>query len=652
MSINIESAFEDLREAGTLPSPSGVGLQVLLLTQRDDCTTEEVVEVLRGDPALTAAVLRLANSAAYDTAHQVGNLRDAASLLGFRQLRSAALGFSLLSGNRRGNCTAFDYEAYWTWSISAAVAARAFAEELTGIEPLDAFTCALLSRIGRLALATVHPLPYAKILNSLGSAPGSLESRESAAFAISNLEVSAALLDEWRLPSYYSDVLKAIGAGATPTLDEAAAYQLFQLLQLGQATAELIVASEADQPIYWAKLCELAQTNELSPSDLQVVWSKVEPEVRDWCKLLEVELGPVLGYVDLEDRAARIQSDKAVQGANFHAASAAPLRPADTRTTRILAVDDDPVSLRVLVRHLEREGYDVVTAENGREALRMVVEADPQIVVTDWMMPEIDGLELCQRLRARSDGHRLYILILTGQAEEDHVVKAFDAGADDYVTKPFKPKLLLARIRGGQRVVELQRQVEEDKKELREKNARQAVMARKLRVAAMTDALTNLPNRRYVMKKLETEWLRTGEEPMSVIMLDIDKFKLVNDNYGHDVGDAVLRETATAIRSVLRRGDDCARMGGEEFLILSPGTGLESALHLAERVRAKVESTVVRFSNFEGNVTISLGVAERQEGMRNVDELLKVADEAVYLAKHGGRNRVLPGSFQPGRRSA
>ena len=650
--MNAENAFDELREAGTLPSPSGVGLQVLLLTQRDDCTMGEVVEVLRGDPALTARVLKLANSAAFETVQPVGNLHEAAARLGFKQLRATALSFSLISGNRRGTCAQFDYEGYWAWSVSAAVAAQTFAVELGQANPVDAFTCALLSRIGRLALASVHPRAYARILKSLDGTPGALEEREFAAFAISNLEVSAALLDDWRLPSQFNEVLRAFGTGAAPSIDDPEAYHLFQAVQLGQATAELVVAREEDQPVFWSQLRELALANELSATDLQVVWSKIEPLAREWCRLFEIELGPVLGVIDLEDSAARLAENEVPRGVSFHAETNSASQRRDPRTTRILAVDDDPVSLRVLVRHLEREGYEVITATNGREALRRVMENEPHIVVTDWMMPEIDGLELCHRLRSRSEGHRLYILILTGQAEEDHVVKAFDAGADDYVTKPFKPKLLLARIRGGQRVVELQRQVEEDKKVLREKNARQAVMARKLRIAAMTDALTNLPNRRYVMKKLETEWARGVGENMSVIMLDIDRFKLVNDQFGHDVGDAVLRETANAIRSVLRRGDDCARMGGEEFLILSPGTDLDGAMNLAERVRRKVEETVITFGQFNRNVTISLGVAQRLSGMRNVDELLKVADEAVYVAKNSGRNRAIPGIFQPGRRSA
>ena len=169
-------------------------------------------------------------------------------------------------------------------------------------------------------------------------------------------------------------------------------------------------------------------------------------------------------------------------------------------------------------------------------------------------------------------GRMLYILILTGRGEEDRMWRPSDAGADDYVVKPFNPKLLLARVKPGVRVVQLQQENERHLRTKEELNAKLAIEKRKLRAAAMTDALTELPNRRYAMKRLEKDWAnsRRGGQPLSVIMLDIDHFKSVNDNHGHDVGDRILQETAYAINEVLRRGDTCARMGGEEFLVICP----------------------------------------------------------------------------------
>lgn len=646
-----DNPFEELKASGALPSPSGIGMQILLLAKREDCTVDDVLAILRGDPGLTAKVLRLAHSVTYGVPDSGGSIADVANRIGLARLKNAAVGLSLVESNLRGSCDAFDYETFWRWSLATAVGAQVFSEEVGGCEGLDAFLCALLSRLGRMTLANLHGSAYAGILNGINGDLEELEKRERAAFGMTNREVTAALAAEWRLPRRYAEVLEALADNGDSSLEDAESFRLFQAVHFGQIVGDLFVSSEFMQPRIWMRLRDDAGGNDVGPEDLQAIWTRIDPQAREWCALFEMDSFNVLGVYELEERADRLVSQERRIETDFQRPDAKSVARVDPSQTRILAVDDDPVSLRLLVRHLKREGYSVTTARNGMDALDRVKSDDPHIVVTDWMMPELDGIELCKRLRTLPDGNRLYILLLTGQAEEDQVVQAFDAGADDYVTKPFKPKILMARIRGGQRVIELQKQVEEDKKVLREKNARQAAMARKLRIAAMTDPLTQLPNRRFAMKSMETFWAHHEDRHLSVIMLDIDRFKLVNDEYGHDVGDAVLRETANAIRSVLRKGDDCARMGGEEFLILCPGTDLDGAMHLAERVRNRVETNVVHFADFHRHVTVSLGVAQRLDGMRNLDELLKVADEAVYLAKNTGRNRVVPGIFDAGRRA-
>jgi len=279
------------------------------------------------------------------------------------------------------------------------------------------------------------------------------------------------------------------------------------------------------------------------------------------------------------------------------------------------------------------------------------------MVVTDWMMPGMDGVELCKRLRSTDPGRDLYILILTGQNEEERIVETLEAGADDHVAKPVNAKLLLARIRPGMRVVQLQERLQGEVREKDEANARLAIEKRKFKVASMTDALTELPNRRYAMKRLEKEWATSQRAnlPLSVILLDIDHFKMVNDTYGHDVGDQVLIATSKAISRVLRTSDTCTRMGGEEFLIICPGTPLEGAQNLAERVRAAVEAHQVQVPSFTQRVvTASLGVAcNASVGSASIDELLKASDEAVYLAKRNGRNCVsLAPGVQSSRKSA
>jgi diguanylate cyclase (GGDEF)-like protein len=308
----------------------------------------------------------------------------------------------------------------------------------------------------------------------------------------------------------------------------------------------------------------------------------------------------------------------------------------------ILAVDDEPLQRRLLAKYLAQDGYAVTVAEDGKEALRLALEKNPDIVIADYMMPEMDGLELCRLLRKTEAGSRMFFLLLTGRTEPEMLIEAFDAGCDDFVTKPFAPRLLTARIKGGVRVIRLQRKVDGDRITMERQMAELGVLTRKLRTAAMTDALTGLSNRRYAMKRLETEWSstqRTGR-PLTLIMVDIDHFKRVNDDHGHDVGDVVLVETAKVLQGNLREMDEVCRLGGEEFLVVCRNTGKEDGATVAERLRKAVESHVVAGHGYDRNVTVSLGVACSRDRGGDVMALLKAADEAVYEAKRGGRNRI------------
>jgi diguanylate cyclase (GGDEF)-like protein len=245
----------------------------------------------------------------------------------------------------------------------------------------------------------------------------------------------------------------------------------------------------------------------------------------------------------------------------------------------------------------------------------------------------------------------MYKIVLMDREEEDQVVQAFDADADEFVVKPFNPRILLARVRVGERMVRMRERVERSERARTKQVAELGLLSRKLRSAALTDALTDLPNRRYAMNRLKQEWegsVRSGR-PISVTMIDIDHFKRVNDRYGHDAGDEVLRKTAGLLRDETRQSDVLCRLGGEEFLCIHVATELVSAANSAERLRAAVEDHVIEVGEFNQNVTISLGVAERTSGMLTFDDLLKLADEHLYQAKDAGRNRVVAKGGPPPR---
>ncbi|MSR63684.1 MAG: diguanylate cyclase [Planctomycetes bacterium] len=641
----LNEQFEELKHSGKLPTPSGVGLRILVQTRTEDCSLDEIARTLQADPALTGCILKLANSAISGGVSPATNVRDAGVRLGLRTVCNVALGFSLIATNRVGRCVAFDYDTYWSWSLANGVAAEILSRNLSLGSPGEAFTLGLLTRIGRLALASVHPAQYTSLLTRL-AADRTLELSllERETFCIQHREVGAAITEDWGLPPVFSEVMLHFGLRIPETLDWPESKTYLGLLATTLRLADVLVGGH-DAAVLWPAAREAMVELGVAREDCQHIYDEVGERWKEWGQLLRVP-------ADFSVRAKEVEARSSV-------AVELPLgpKPLKNSSLRILVVDDEPTSLRMVEALLTRAGHQVTTARHGQEALTKALQDPPQMVVTDWMMPGMDGVELCKRLRSTDAGRDLYILILTGQNEEERIVETLEAGADDHVGKPINTKLLLARIRPGLRVVQLQERLQGEMREKDEANARLAIEKRKFKVASMTDALTELPNRRYAMKRLEKEWATSQRAnlPLSVILLDIDHFKLVNDTFGHDVGDQVLIATSKAISKVLRTSDTCTRMGGEEFLIICPGTPLEGAQNLAERIRAAVEANEVQVPSFTQRVVrVSLGVAcNTSQGSASIDTLLKASDEAVYLAKRLGRNCVsLPPGVQSDRKSA
>lgn len=297
---------------------------------------------------------------------------------------------------------------------------------------------------------------------------------------------------------------------------------------------------------------------------------------------------------------------------------------------RVLVADDELVSLRLLESSLRRWDYDVVVAKDGFEASRILLSPDaPKLAVLDWMMPGMDGTQLCRDIRQNKPEPYTYILLLTAKRDQDDVIAGLDAGADDYVTKPFYPAELKVRLRTGKRILYLQEQLI---------SAREA-----LRDQATHDRLTGLWNRAAIVDILNNELERAQRQGASfaIAVADLDSFKLINDTYGHMTGDEILRRAASAMRDSVRRYDSVGRYGGEEFLILLPGCDPSNAVGHAERMRAAVARIAVETPTGIVRPTMSLGVAVFDKHARpDAFALIQAADVALYSAKHGGRNRV------------
>jgi diguanylate cyclase (GGDEF)-like protein len=294
----------------------------------------------------------------------------------------------------------------------------------------------------------------------------------------------------------------------------------------------------------------------------------------------------------------------------------------------VFIADDDPVSRTLLKSTLERFGHEVLAVSDGTAAKAELQRPNaPRLAILDWMMPGCDGLDVCRAVRERSDAY-IYIILLTARDSPEDVVAGLDAGADDFLTKPFNAGELRARLRSGTRVLDLQTGLLE---------AQEA-----LRVHATRDHLTGLWNRRMILELLEQELNRARREQQAfaIALLDIDRFKSINDAHGHSVGDLVLRESAAAIRSQLREYDAVGRFGGEEFLVLLPGCNTDAGRVSAERVRMKISAAAVQAGDVTVPVTISLGVASTDAVGTEANALLEAADAALYRAKENGRNRV------------
>ena len=306
----------------------------------------------------------------------------------------------------------------------------------------------------------------------------------------------------------------------------------------------------------------------------------------------------------------------------------------EAQRLKLLLVEDEPTQRLLLERLLRRAGYEVETAPDGESALERVATGEFQMLLTDRDMPGIDGATLCRQVRELTLPTYVYILLLTAQASIDDVVTGLESGADDYIRKPANEAELLARLNAGRRIVQLEQS-------LREANA-------KIQLLSITDALVGTFNRRYLNEQLprEVERARRYDHAMSVVMTDLDQFKKINDEYGHQVGDEVLRQfAALSLGSIRNASDWIARFGGEEFVIVLPQTTAEGAAAVAEKIRGRCASQPFATSMGEILVTASFGVAtlsDREESAQTAAEaLLRRADDALYRSKREGRNRVV-----------
>jgi len=298
---------------------------------------------------------------------------------------------------------------------------------------------------------------------------------------------------------------------------------------------------------------------------------------------------------------------------------------------KILIAEDNKTSRKILESTLKKWGYDIISVPDGNAAWQILKTDDaPQLAILDWVMPGIDGLELCKRIRLKNKKLYSYIIMLTAKVDKEDIIKGLDAGADDYINKPFYPFELKARIKAGIRIIDLQTKLN--------------VLNEKLLFQATHDSLTKLLNRKAIVDLIQREISRSyrNKSHLGLLMIDIDHFKIINDNYGHLAGDEILSKLSTRIETIIRDYDTLGRYGGEEFLVVLPNCNKKEILTIAERIRQAIKKTSMITEKQMVNITVSIGaiLLDIKEKM-DMKDLIRAADNALYEAKNSGRDMVV-----------
>jgi two-component system cell cycle response regulator len=606
--------FHELKTSNRLPSPSGTALEIMKLLQRDDAEINDVSKLVKLDPALTGRILQFANSASIGANRSISNINDAIMMMGMTAVKNFALSLSLVGNDNYSRCPNFDYPAYWSKSLAAAVVITSLSGRERVISSEEAFTLGLLMDIGRLALATAWSESYGECI---AKAKGvELLKLEQERFAINHNTLTVMLLADWGFSDLFLEGIKLSFETVNDNLSKA--NRLAKQLIFAQQVANYCVADEAYREVLMPDLIVEAAHHSFDESELAIFLEDDLKQWQEWGKMINVK-------TDIRQSAPELGVGKnLLSGLN------------------ILVVDDDLMMLARLSKQLTSAGHKVAACKDGDSALKYALENKPDLIITNWHMKPMNGIELSKTLHSSTWGSSIYIIMLTSTEEESALIEAFNAGIDDYVTSPISLKVLLARIRAGQRIITLQQEVERERKDLQRYIAELAVANRRLELMANTDVLTGLSNRRYSLNRLEQEWAsaQRNKRPISVLMLDLDHFKSVNDTLGHDAGDLVLIHAAKMMKTCARTADIPCRLGGEEFLVILPNTEGKEALLLAERLRKTIETNQAENVPLLKPMTVSIGVACSQNGNPTWKELITLADEALYAVKRDQRNAV------------
>jgi len=636
--------FEELKASGNLPSPSGVALEIVRLTQIDNISVDDILHPIKADPVLAGRLLKLANSVSYAGDQAIVSLRDAVVRLGFNILPKLAMSLSILDANRTGFCKQFDYQTFWSTALIRALTVQQLSKHCKSIAPEEAFTVGLISKIGQLALAQIYPKEYADCLQSFAdqcnerdfckeceqkshcvqSAKQKLLEQERACFGIDQNQITLNMLEDWGMPDYVLESVRLFQ-------HEAGEYYLSEFIAPEEKFAAVLtlasMQAEENKTFYTVNyIYRLAEQLGIPVEQFDEITKQVCLESDSWKNLLSLD----------KHRICNMDSESTQQ-------QSLDMQSASGNGLRISIIEDDRIQLSILSHYLESKGHIVTSLMCTEDnVLEQVILQRPQIVITDYHMQPMDGITLCKTLRASKGGQEVYIIMVTADDDASVLTKAFRSGVNDFINKPINQAELDARLLSASHFIRLLSSHEQESDDIRNYAFQLATDARRLEAMALTDELTNLPNRRYGYTRLDQAWAKhlRDDGGFAILSLDLDLFKQINDIYGHDTGDQVLIHFANILKKTIRTEDVACRMGGEEFIVLLSDVNEDNVSLFGERIREAVELQQPEHLGLTRKITVSVGgaISDLQLDTGGWKDTLRRSDQALYEAKAAGRN--------------
>lgn len=607
--------------AERLPTPNGVALAIMEAWENENTTVQQIAKLVQMDPSLSGRILKLANSAVSGR-RPVASVPEAIVRVGMQTVGQLAVAFSLIGNDSLTNCPAFNHNKYWTRCLLMAVLSRGLAKATQVAPPDDIFACGLLGRIGVLGLASVYPEVYSDILSSPSS---ELTVKEKETFGIDHNELSEAMMLDFCVPlalaeptRYHEDPIQS------GFEQESRPQKIATLLHLAYRLSEAAISDEGKITTEASVIQALCAQLKLVEGRIDVIFNEALDDWREWSETFDLTTDEIRNYKDLDFDAS--ESTKPNEKS---------ITPQVGKPSAAIVADAEMFEL--LADKLTQLGFPPVHCEKASAAMQLAMKRYANVFFISQ-----HNAQFVDMLRGAKECYASYVFFVLAKSDIELEAKAYLAGADDVITNDIKEAHLKVRLIPAIRMLKRHERWRNDQAEFRRIAKELSLSHRQQQLLALTDQLTELPNRRAAMEALDKVWSGSlrSQIPCSLLILDIDYFKNINDRYGHDGGDAVLRAVADILNQSVRREDTIARIGGEEFLLISPNMPMREAIIAGERLRRQIETTKIVIDKESISITMSIGMAMREKTMRHGADLMVAADKALYVAKDAGRNRI------------